>query len=215
MTAATTRAVTTAVTLLLLMTVTPASAQPGGPPPGVDRKRICLDADTPAEHYRCRTRETVLVEGEGCVSGDDRSCPPARPTRREVLGVCPHPQPAVIHHNPVVEGVTGVETWLWASHPDQPTYTATTLNGHPVTCQVRATRYEWTTGDGGRYVTDHPGGDPPAHAVAHTYQRKSPDYVLVLTVTWTRTTNTHGSDTFTLTTHTPYQVVEIIPRLIS
>jgi hypothetical protein len=212
---AVTRRVLTMTAMLLLVAVTPARAQASGPPPDVDRKRICTVAETDQDRYRCETPETVLVEGEGCVSGDDRSCPPARPTRREVLGICPHPEPAVIHHNPVVEGVTGVETWLWASHPDQPTFTATTVNGHPVTCQVRATRYEWTTGDGGRYVTDHPGGDPPAHAVAHTYQRKSPDYVLVLTVTWTRTTNTHGSDTFTITTRTPYQVVEIIPRLIS
>jgi hypothetical protein len=197
------------------LTALPALAQgAAGPPPQRDREQACQDPRDPQRRYECETPESVLQTGEGCVSWDPQSCP-ARPTRREVLGVCPHPQPAVIHHNPVVEGVTGVETWLWATHPDQPTFAATTLNGHPVTCQLRATRYEWTTGDGGRYVTDHPGGDPPAHAVAHTYQRKSPDYVLVLTVTWTRTTNTHGSDTFTITTHTPYQVVEIIPRLIS
>lgn len=132
------------------------------------------------------------------------------PTLGEALATCPIPPAATIGHDPYLDGLTGLETRLWAS-PAGPLAGGGVVRGHAVVCTLTPTEWRFGTGDGHSASADRPGGPHPDHAVAHVYEtRNEPgeDYTLTLTVTWQRATN-YGADLLATTTTKPYHVVEI------
>ena len=136
--------------------------------------------------------------------------PPPPPTASEVLASCPDPSTPSIGVNPEQRGITGLETYLWAS-PASTLASGGTIRGYAVGCVVEPVRWTFTTGDGASYSRARHGGPAPDHVVEHIYDtRNEPDenYTLTLTVTWTRTTSL-GRDTITTAASRPYHVVEV------
>ena len=144
--------------------------------------------------------------------GDGQPDPPAPPTHPEIVAVvCPAPPPATLGRDPAGEGVTGLETYLWAS-PASSISASGSIRGYPVTCTLTPTSWTFTTGDGATYTTQQHGAPHPGHAATHIYETVG-DYTLGLTVTWTRTTSA-GADDFTQTHTEPYHVYEIRSDLV-
>ena len=136
--------------------------------------------------------------------------PPPPPTAAEILASCPAPPAPALGVNPVQRGVTGLETYLWAS-PAEPLSTGGTIRGYAVGCRLEPVRWTFSTGDGATYSSDHAGGPAPDHVAAHVYDaRNEPgeDYTIDLTVTWRRITNV-SADTVTVSDSRPYHVVEV------
>lgn len=151
-------------------------------------------------------------------SGDGETAaeapPPPPPTAAEVEALlCPDSAvPAsTIGRDPAGEGLTGLETRLWAS-PVTPISAAGDIRGYPVTCTMTPYEWSWDTGDGGYYTRGHHGGPHPDHAAEHVYEtRNEPDedYALTLTVRW-RKIGSAALDRIVFTTHTEgYHVIEI------
>ena len=136
--------------------------------------------------------------------------PPPPPTPAEALATCPPTAAPDIGHDPYRRGLTGMETYLWAS-AQGPASSSATIRGYPVTCTVTPVRWRFTTGDGGAYVADRYGGPHPDHAATHVYRTPNEpgeDYELTVTVTWERSTN-YGDDVVTEQAAKPYHVVEV------
>lgn len=120
--------------------------------------------------------------------------------------MCHTPAASAIHHDPLVRGVTGLDTYLWAD--DQaPVTTDASIRGYPVVCTATPVRWTFETGDGGRYTATAPGGPHPEQAVTHLYETRA-DHTLVLDVTWSLDTN-YGSGSVIRSSTTPYQVIEV------
>lgn len=132
--------------------------------------------------------------------------PPPPPTRVEALGTCPVPPPAAIHHDPYVDGVTGLETYLWAES-QAPRSNSSSIRGYAVVCTATPVEWRWATGDGGTYAATAPGGPHPAQAASHMYDTTGA-YSLSLDVAWTLETN-YGSGGLLRSTSSPFRVIEV------
>jgi len=141
---------------------------------------------------------------------------PEPPTIGEIWNATNIPTPS-LSTSPITDGVTGLETWLWATGPDTITVTTAPLNGYTVTGTATRTGYTFDFDDG-PIQTSTTGGSEAEPAARHTYETKGP-YTLAVTSTWTATFTMTGPgittplpiDTGTAhvrTTHN-YRVVEI------
>jgi hypothetical protein len=139
--------------------------------------------------------------------------PPAPPTREELIASAPIPRP-VIGRNPTGRGLTGLESWFWASGGTT-VEASVTLRGWTVTGTLGAGTLTWDTGDGGRYQTAEP-GTAQAPAVAHMYERKG-TWPVTVDVSWSGSYTISGFGTsFTVdgltttgTASVDYEVIEV------
>jgi hypothetical protein len=129
----------------------------------------------------------VLRVTFGCVAEGDPAAPPeapppppAPPTVEEIVAATPIPAPEITV-NPSGRGLTGLESWLWASNPST-VGTSVSLRGWTVTGSLSIGGWVWETGDGGHYQTDGP-GTPQAPAVRHVYETKG-TWPVSLEVSW-------------------------------
>ena len=155
------------------------------------------------------TSSSVTGAGPGSAPGAP-SPPPPPPTAAEALASCPAIVAPGIGHDPYRRGLTGMDTYLWASAQAAASSSAS-IRGYPVSCTVAPVAWRFTTGDGGVYDADRHGGPYPDHAATHVYRRHNApgeDYEITVTVTWQRSTN-YGSDVRTATASKPYHVVEV------
>lgn len=146
--------------------------------------------------YLCALPDGTLV------AVDD---PPPPPTPEEIS--CPEPDQPSIGHDPYVDGLTGLMTYLWAS-PHAPKTSTGVIRGYPVSCTITAEEWVFETGDGGRYTSGSPGGPHPDHAAAHMYETKG-DYTLTVTVRWRQETNYGGKPPVRASASKAYKVAEI------
>jgi hypothetical protein len=90
---------------------------------------------------------------------------------------------------PPDRGITGIETFFWATGVPPLVSLQTTLDGHAVESRARPVSYSFETGDGAVYHSSLPGSrhDPAAR---HVYQRRSDRvtesgfYTVAVGVTW-------------------------------
>lgn len=137
--------------------------------------------------------------------------PPPPPTLQEVAARCPSLPAPWLYRNPDREGVTGMETWLWAAR-HSPLSSTATIRGHRVTCTAVPERWTWHTGDGASHSRSDPGREPPRHAADHVYQRKG-SYTQRLVVRW-RLETSAGVSSATREASRPYRVVEVRGALV-
>lgn len=149
-------------------------------------------------------RRVFGVRGPG--SSVDEPAPPPPPTPDEALAACPVPAAPAIGRDPDPEGITGLETYLWAE-PHTGESTRTEVRGYAVECALTPVQWTWETGDGATYTRSQPGGPHPDHAAEHVYETKG-DYTMTLTVTWEAVT-TYGSASLTRSAHADYHVFEV------
>ncbi|HUP70361.1 MAG TPA: PKD domain-containing protein [Acidimicrobiales bacterium] len=130
-----------------------------------------------------RTGEIVRTAQPYCL----RPRTPVAPSRREVAEVMRNSRglSAGLGMSPRLDGLTGLETWLWAEVPPGPVAVAASVRGFSGQVSARPTRYHWDMGDGTTYTTTA-GGSERQPAARHMYQTKG-DYTVVLTVTWSGT----------------------------
>jgi hypothetical protein len=111
---------------------------------------------------------------------------PPVPNLTSVLGAAETPVP-VVTLNPAVQGLTGLETWLWYDGPAELTV-AVSLNGYTITGTAVPTSFAWTMGAPDVNGTSTHSADVPGNvddpAARHTYETVG-TYTITLTVTWT------------------------------
>lgn len=146
--------------------------------------------------YLCALPDGTLIEVED---------PPPPPAPEEIS--CPAPDQPTIGHDPYVDGLTGLMTYLWAS-PHAPKTSTGVIRGYPVSCTITAEHWEFNTGDGGHYTSGTPGGPHPDHAAEHMYETKG-DYTVTVTVRWRQETNYGGKPPVQASASKPYKVAEI------
>ncbi len=171
----------------------------------------------------------VLSETHECVAfpnPDDRSTPPAPPTRPvpptigDVWRAVALPRP-VVGANPVRRGVTGLETRQWSGGA-QTAQVAVAINGFRVTGTARVVAYRFFTDEGFLGASASPGDD--AHpAAGHRFAFKGAHSLSVASV-WHATVTMTGPDgvapvpididTAVLTATVDYPVVEVRSRLV-
>ncbi len=174
--------------------------------------------------YDTVTGEVIGDRQIVCVPIDDPDTPtvppppplPEPPTIGEIWNAAAIPTPT-LSTSPITDGVTGLETWLWATGPDTITVTTAPLDGYVVTGTATRTGYTWDFDDG-PVQTSTTGGSEAEPAARHTYETKGP-YTLRVTSTWTATFTMTGPgitiplpiDTGTAHVRTTrdYRVVEI------
>jgi hypothetical protein len=110
-----------------------------------------------------------------CVALPDPDAPrprppgiPRPPTVGRIWDATPVPPPS-LGASPR-DGVTGFETWLWASSPHEVAVDVT-LSGYTVRGVARLTGYRFEFGDGTAVTTRH-GGSADSPAARHAYERK-------------------------------------------
>lgn len=140
----------------------------------------------------------------GGAGGGDAPAPP--PSVEEALATCPTPAEPVIGRNPDPEGLTGLETYLWAQAQEAQTASGA-VRGYAVRCTVTPVRWTWDSGDGASYTRERPGGPHPDHAAEHVYETKG-EYTQTLTVVWQART-AYGSGTVTRRSSVAYKVIEV------
>jgi hypothetical protein len=223
--------------LVLLLSVTPAAAQEA-PAPHHDGREddACRDGCIGIGVTPGDTPELEAPGGHGCLpgggsderggcpgangggaaaapsgaaaaaSGDAAAPPPVPPRVDEVP--CPAIDPPAIGRDPRYAGLTGLDTYLWAS-PQSAQTTTGNVRGYATTCTVTPVEWTWTTGDGGTYTRTRHGGPHPDNPVTHLYRRKDL-YELTLTVRWQLRTNFGALSTVTRTHREPYRVYEVV-----
>lgn len=164
-------------------------------PIGVDGSR------RPGDDRPTRPGRPATTTGAAGGTGD-----PPPPTLDEALATCPAPGPPVLGRNPDPEGVTGLETYLWAE-PQSAQSGRAQVRGHPVACTLTPVRWTWTSGDGATYTRTRPGGPHPDNPAGHVYETKG-DYTMTLTVDWQADTSL-GTATLSRTTERDYHVFEV------
>lgn len=132
--------------------------------------------------------------------------PPPPPTLDEALAQCSGLPSPVLRRNPDQEGVTGMETWLWADPQDVVRRTGT-VRGYAVSCTATPEAWTWRTGDGPSFTRSGPGSAPPNQAVTYTYRRKG-TYTQELSLRW-RVETSAGNGSATTQTSRAYRVVEV------
>jgi hypothetical protein len=106
---------------------------------------------------------------------------PQPPTIGEIWNAAAIPAPQV-GINPTTQGVTGLETWMWAANAQTTVGVAVTLDGFTVTGTARLVGYEFDFGEGAP-VTSTTGGTESEPAVRHTYETKG-DYSIRVAALW-------------------------------
>jgi hypothetical protein len=178
--------------------------------------------------------ERVLLELQECVpipwplEGTESQAlgePSAVNIRDAVSRQLPLPVLAI---NPHVEGLTGLDTWLWYEDDGASALMPINVNGQTrpglqvtatagpfsITAEAWIIEYRWDMGDGGRYASNSPGSeDHPA--ATHLYEVKGNYTVQVETVwtgtyTWTASGTTGSGDLGSVVRRSehPYTVVE-------
>ena len=146
---------------------------------------------------------------------------PQPPTIGEIWRAVDLPVPALAT-SPATQGVTGLETRVWAADPRTEVGVSVSLDGFSVTGTARLVGYEFDFGDGTPTETAAP-GSAARPAARHVYETKG-DYTLRVSALW------HGEFVMTgpgigaplpvdlrtaqLTTTRDYPVVEIRSVLI-
>jgi hypothetical protein len=182
---------------LLLLSPNPDS----NPDPRVPGACVADDGQ-PGFVYRhsLRSLETgeILRVTFGCVGQGDPAAapiapppPPAPPTFEELVAATPIPAPEITA-NPSGRGLTGLESWFWASNL-RTVNTSVSLRGWTVTGALAIGGWVWDTGDGGRYETDGP-GTAEAPAVRHVYETKG-RWPVSLEVSWSGSYTVSGYGT--------------------
>jgi PKD domain len=138
-----------------------------------------------------RDRATGQLIGEPqqiCVPLIDPSSPnppppvlPQPPTLGEIWDAAALPAPQ-IGISPKVQGVTGLETWMWAANPRAVVSVSVTLDGFTVTGTARLVGYRFDFGEGAPVETTD-GGSEQAPAVRHTYETKG-TYTIRVSSVW-------------------------------
>jgi hypothetical protein len=106
--------------------------------------------------------------------------PPALPSRAEIWQATPVPQP-VIHLSPHIDGLVGLDTWLWGERHGGVTI-ALSLRGWAVTGTAGPSEWAFETSDGGHYSADNPGSEE-SPVGAHLFSRHG-TYGISHTVSW-------------------------------
>ncbi|MBW3576904.1 MAG: hypothetical protein KY462_04025 [Actinobacteria bacterium] len=143
--------------------------------------RVRLDTTTGRRQY---TGEVCFGPSEPPPAGD-----PEPPTYREVWERVPIVAPS-IGVNPRVDGLTGLETWLWVE-PQEPVTATVTLNGYTVAATACPVGYVWHV-EGRTYERSEPGSEERP-AVRHIFER-SGDYVVGLETVWEGSFSMTGHD---------------------
>jgi hypothetical protein len=123
---------------------------------------------------------SVEQRGFRCVAAGESPVPPPLPSRAEIWQAAPVPQP-VIHVSPYVDGLVGLDTWLWGD-PHGSVSISLSLRGWAVAGTASPSEWVFETSDGGHYAADNPGSeDWPVgkHVFSH-----HGTYGLTHTVSW-------------------------------
>ncbi len=139
-----------------------------------------------------RDRATGALIGEPediCVPLTDITSPtpppppvlPQPPTIGEIWNAAALPAPQ-IGISPTTEGVTGLETWMWAADPRTTVAVSVTLNGFTVTGTAQLTGYHFDFGEGAP-ASSTTGGSADRPAVRHTYETKG-QYTIRVATMW-------------------------------
>ena len=126
--------------------------------------------------------------------------------------------------NPVVNGLTGLETWLWDPNGGASVTATVTLRGYTATATARPLRYEWRMWQRGDTPNVNPSpvvtattpGSEAAPAARYMYETRG-DYTLTHTVVWTGTYTFTGPGvaatadlgTTTRSSTRPYHVISV------
>ena len=139
-----------------------------------------------------RDRATGALIGEPediCVPLTDITSPmpppppvlPQPPTIGEIWNAAALPAPQ-IGISPTTEGVTGLETWMWAADPRTSVAVSVTLNGFTVTGTAQLVGYHFDFGEGAA-ASSTTGGNAEQPAVRHTYETKG-QYTIRVATMW-------------------------------
>jgi hypothetical protein len=179
----------------------PASTEDGGEP-ARPRYRIenggdCIvdeteNADGTIESIVGTTWLTVLADenADGNTTIVDAVCavdapppPPPPPSPDEVWQFVPLAE-ARLGINPVGDGLTGLDTWLWHEGPDSGVSVAPTLRGYDLVVEARPVLYRWDMGEVPQAVYSSPSPGSEDQPVAnHVYETKG-DYEVTMQVVW-------------------------------
>jgi hypothetical protein len=114
--------------------------------------------------------------------------PPPPPTLAEITAIAQEAIPVPeVTLNPRVDGLTGLDTWLWHDGPTEVSATAS-VRGYAVTATMTAGRFYWDMDGAGldprnRLVeAAHPGSEAQP-AATHLYELKG-DYQVLTQVVW-------------------------------
>lgn len=100
-----------------------------------------------------------------------RSSPSPKDLAEHLREVIPMPEVS-IRINPQT-GLVGTESWFWIEgYAGEPIQNSTDAFGSPVEVEARVARYEWSFGDGSKFVSESPGSAYPQRSeVRHIFQR--------------------------------------------
>ena len=178
-----------------------------------------------ARQHGCEQPGAPTQPGSGAVTARPEP-PPPPPTAAEIWARVPLPAPR-FGVNPAINGLTGLDTFLW--DPDAGPRTATvTLRGYTAQASAQAVRWTWRMsepGEPGPASRSNPNpvvqastpGSRDTPAATYMYETKG-DYTLTATVMWSGTYSYSGNgqppQTVSLGTTErdstqPYHVVEI------
>lgn len=176
---------------------TEAGAEPARPGYRVQNGGDCIveetvSADGTIEPVLGTTWLTVLADenGDGNATIVNAVCavdapppPPPPPSPDEVWQFVPLSD-AVLGINPVGDGLTGLETWLWHEGPASGVSVAPTLRGYALVIEARPVLYRWTMGEEPEVVhsSSSPGSEAQP-AASHVYETKG-DYTVTMDVVW-------------------------------
>lgn len=136
-----------------------------------------------------QTTSCVALSGPGGAPGPPPDVP-APPTIGEIWSRAALPAPT-LGLSPVGQGVTGLETWIWATS-DETLALSLTIRGYTVTGTARLAGWQFATGDG-TVVERAAGGAPNRPALRHAYERIGA-YDLGVTARWDATVVVSGPD---------------------
>jgi hypothetical protein len=115
-----------------------------------------------------------------CIGPGEDPVPPPPPTAAEVWAAASIPQP-VIHVSPYVEGLVGLDTWLWGDSHGSVTVSVS-LRGWTATGTVTPSTWVFDTSDGGSYAADNPGSED--YPVGNHVFSRHGTYTITHTVDW-------------------------------
>lgn len=142
--------------------------------------------------------------------------PPPPPEPEEVWAEIPIP-PVSFSVNPNAEGLTGLETRLWAEPSGEIALDLPPIRGYEVSARAHVVEYRWKLGNDEVVETTTPGTET-APAVEYVYETKG-DYVLTLEIVWGGSFTAGGSDPIDMGTTSqesdrPYRVSEVRSALV-
>lgn len=109
--------------------------------------------------------------------------PPPPPSPDEVWQFIPLAE-AGLGINPVGDGLTGLETWLWHEGPTSGVSVTPTLRGYGLVVEARPVLYRWDMGEEPEAVYSSPSpGSEDQPAASHVYETKG-DYEVTMQVVW-------------------------------